>query len=89
MVDIVWSFSYVRISTIVRNTEFKVFRYTFSETIPIFFNRFKSDFTPCLIATKFSPVIDYGLKFVKNVGFSKIDIIMTTVNKKPLKLINA
>ena len=44
---------------------FKVFRYSFSEAIPIFFNRLKSVFFPCPIAIKFSPVIGYGLKVVK------------------------
>ena len=44
---------------------FFVFRYSFSEAIPIFFNRLKSGFFPCPIAIKFSPVIGYGLKFVK------------------------
>ena len=43
----------------------KVFRYSFSEAIPIFFNSLKSVFFPCLIAIKFSPLIGYGLKFVK------------------------
>ena len=45
--------------------EIKVFRYSLSEAIPIFFNRLKSVFFPCAIAIKFSPVIGYGLKFVK------------------------
>ena len=40
-----------------------MFRYSFSETIPIFSNRHEG-FYPCPIATKVSPVIDYGLKFV-------------------------
>ena len=31
---------------------------------------------------KVSSMIDYRLKFVKNVGFSKIDITTTTINKK-------
>ena len=31
----------------------------------MFFNRLKGDFCPCPIATNFSPVIDYELKFVK------------------------
>ena len=35
------------------------------EAIPIFFNRLKSDFFPCPIAIKFSPVTGYELKFVK------------------------
>ena len=43
----------------------KVFRYSFSEAILIFFNRIKSGFFPCPIAIKFSPVIGHGLKFVK------------------------
>ena len=34
----------------------------------------------CLITTKFSPVVNYELKFVKNVVFSKIDITMTIRN---------
>ena len=38
--------------------EFEVFRYSFSEAIPIFFNRF----FPCLIYVKFSTVIGNGLK---------------------------
>ena len=47
------------------NLLLKVSRYSFSEAIPIFFNRLKSVFFPCLIAIKFSPMIDYRLKFVK------------------------
>ena len=42
---------------------FKVFRYSFSEALPIFFNRLKSDFT-------------------FHIGFSKIDVTRTTINKK-------
>ena len=44
----------------------KVFRYSFWQTILMFFNHLKSDFllVQCSIATKFSPVIDL-LKFVK------------------------
>ena len=42
-----------------------MFRYSFSETIMIFFSCVKSDFILVLIATKFSTVIDYELKFVK------------------------
>ena len=38
-------------------TVFKAFRYSFSEAIPIFFNRLKSVFFPCPIAIQFSPVI--------------------------------
>ena len=43
----------------------KVFRESFSEAMPIFFNRLKSGFFLCPILIKFSPVIAYGLKFVK------------------------
>ena len=43
----------------------KVFWYSFSEDIPMFFNRFKSDFILSRIAIKFSLMIDYRLKFVK------------------------
>ena len=46
------------------NSTFTVFRYSFSEALPMFFNRLKVIF-PCPIATKFSSVIGYGLKFVK------------------------
>ena len=44
---------------------FKVFRYSFSETIPMFFNRLKGDFVPVRSLRNFSPVIDFELKFVK------------------------
>ena len=43
----------------------KVFLYSFSEAIPIFFNRLKSDFFLCPIAIKFSALNGHGLKFVK------------------------
>ena len=45
----------------------KCFDTVLSEAIPIFFDRLKSVFFffPCPIAIKFSPVIGYGLKFVK------------------------
>ena len=39
----------------------KVFQYSFSEAILVFFNRFKNDF----ITMKFSPLSEFGLKFVK------------------------
>ena len=42
-------------------------------------------FFPCPIAIKFSPVIE----ICENVVLSKIDITMTTINKKKLKLIKA
>ena len=63
----------------------KVFPYSFSDAISIFFNRLKSIFFPCpikFVLNKFSPVIGYGLKFGKNVVLSKIDVTMTTINKK-------
>ena len=50
---------------VIISTQVEVFRYRFSEAIPIFFNRLKSVFFPCPIAIKFSPVIGVGLKFVK------------------------
>ena len=56
----------------------KVFRYSFSEAIPIFFNRLKSGFFPCPIVMKFSPVCN---EICENVVLSKIDITMTTINK--------
>ena len=63
---------------------FKVFRYSFSEAMPILF------FFSCPIAMKFSPVIAYGLKIVNNCAvLSKIDITMTTTNKQKLVLIKA
>ena len=56
----------------------------FSIAIKVFF------FFPCLIAMKVSPVIAYGLKIVNNyVVLSKIDITITTTNKKKLVLIKA
>ena len=49
-------------------TAIKVFRYSFWETIPMFFNLLKSDF---ILATKFLLVIDYELLFVKMQLFVK------------------
>ena len=57
---------------IIRKTSHKVFRYSFSGTISMFF------FCPCPIATKFSLVIEV----CQNAVFSKIDVTMTTINKK-------
>ena len=48
-----------------RYISLKVFRYSFSGAIPMFCNGFKSDFILGMIAIKFSPVIDYRLKFQK------------------------
>ena len=36
---------------------------------------------------KFSPLTDFGLKFVKIVVLSEINITMTTINEKSLKSI--
>ena len=57
-------------------------RYSFSEAIPIFFNRLKSVFFSCPIAVKCSPIIWLWIEICENVGFSKIDITVTTINKK-------
>ena len=66
---------------IIRKTsQFKVLRYSFSETISMFFNRIKSDYCPCPNSTKFSLVI----AVCQNAVFSKIDATMTTKNKKTL-----
>ena len=52
----------------------------FLETMPTKFNRFKSRFIyPCAIAIKFSPLIDYKLKFVK-MQFLVIKINITLTN---------
>ena len=59
-----------------------MFRYSFSEVIPIFFSGLKSGFFPCPIAIKFSSVIGYGIEICENVVLSKIDITMTTTKKK-------
>ena len=53
-------FSWLLLSDVV-----KVFRYSFSEAMPIFFKHFKGDFFPSPIAIKFSSVINHELKFVK------------------------
>ena len=42
---------------------------------------------PCLIAIKCSPVIWLWIEICENAVLSKIDITMTTINKKTLKLI--
>ena len=49
--------------------DFKLFRYSFSQTIPIIFDRLKKDFI-----------------FVRS---NKIDITMTTINKKTLTSIKS
>ena len=60
---------------------FKMFRYSFSEAIPIFFNRLESFFSLSdwhKIFTSNWLRIEIG----ENVVLSKIDITMTTINKK-------
>ena len=49
----------------VNKVYFKVFRNSFSETIPIYFSRLKSDFFLQRIAMKFSTLTDFGSKFVE------------------------
>ena len=43
-------------------------------------------FYPCPIATKCPPVIDYELKFVELLFLVKIDITMTTIDKKNFEI---
>ena len=50
------------------------YRYSFSEAIPIFFNCLK---------------IVFFIQICQNVVLSKIDITMTTINKKTLKVTKA
>ena len=74
----------------------KVFRYSFSEAIPIFFNRLKSVFS-LFDRYKMFTSNWLSIEICENVVLSKIDIT-TTINKtiqqynnkqKTLKLINA
>ena len=51
----------------------KVFRYSFSEAVPIFFNRLKSGFFL---------VRWLWIEICENVVLSKIDVTMTIINKK-------
>ena len=60
--------SYIKTYIIFCDNYYKVFRYSFWETIPMFFNLLKSDF---ILATKFLLVIDYELLFVKMQLFVK------------------
>ena len=54
-------------------TTLKVFRYSFSEAVPIFFNRLKSGFFL---------VRWLWIEICENVVLSKIDVTMTIINKK-------
>ena len=60
----------------------KVFRYSFSEAIPIFFNRLKSGFFLVWDRCKIFTSNWLWIEICENVVLSKIDITMTTVNKK-------
>ena len=71
------------------DSDFKVFRYSFSEVIPTFFNRFKNVFFPCSIAMKFSPVIGVGLKFVKICSFKQNQYYCDNNKQTKWKLIKA
>ena len=59
---------------------FKVFRLSFLETIPIFYIRLKKWFYPYLIAMKFSPLTDFGLNS-RDKSFNK-KFYMTQINPK-------
>ena len=64
-----------------KTLRFKVFRYSFSEAIPIFFNRLKSVFS---LSDRYKILTSNWLwiELCANVVLSKIDITMTTINKK-------
>ena len=65
-----------------------MFRSSFSEAIPIFFNRLKSVFSS---SDRYKIFISNWLwvEICENAVLSKIDITMTTINKKNLKLMKA
>ena len=62
-------------------SSFKVFRYSFSEAIPMFLNRLKSVFS---LSDRYKIFTSNWLwiEICENVVLSKIDITMTTINKK-------
>ena len=64
----------------------KVFRYSFSETIPMFFNRLKSNLSLPDRHKIFTSMDWLWIEVCQNAIFSKIDITMTTM-KKTLKSI--
>ena len=68
--------------TVERLLEYKVFRYSFSETIPIFFNRLKSVLFSLSDRYKMFTSNWLWIDICENVVLSKIDITMTTMNKK-------
>ena len=59
----------------------KVFRYSFSGTIPMFFNRLKSDLSLSNRYKRFTSD-SLGIEFCQNAVLNKIDITMTTINRK-------
>ena len=64
------------------NEKVKVFRYSFSETIPIFFNRLKSVLFSLSDRYKMFTSNWLWIDICENVVLSKIGITMTTMNKK-------
>ena len=66
-----------------------MFRYSFSEAIPIFFNRLKVVFSLSDRYKIFTSILLW-IEICENVVSGKIDITMTTTNtEKTLKLIKA
>ena len=65
-----------------------MFRYSFLEAIPIFFSRLKSGFS---LSDRYEIITSNWLwiEICENVVLSKINITMTTINKKTLKVIKA
>ena len=61
--------------------EIEVLQYSFSETIPVFFNRLKNVFS-LSDRYKIFTIIWLWIEICENVVLSKIDITMTTINKK-------
>ena len=61
-------------------TVFKMFRCSFSEAIPIFFNRLKSVFSLSDRYTVFTSN-SLWIEMCENVVLSKINITMTTINE--------
>ena len=66
-----------------------MFRYSFSEAIPIFFDHLKVVFSLSDRYKIFTSILLW-IEICENVVSGKIDITMTTINtEKTLKLINA
>ena len=64
---------------------FKVFRDSFSEAIPIFFNHLKSGFS-LSDRYKFFTSNWLWIEICENVVLGKIDVTMTTINKKTFEI---